>query len=255
MIDFDFLVFGDQTALAAANRRADKLSFLGEKLLRVYFPEPDRTRRGRPPVFAVESRINLWQRAEFMSLEVTGDDLRDLIVGYWKGLKKDRVVLDVYARTEDGGFEESPRTTALDIKKGDRGFIGYGHDLTGDGLFDLVVVSQKNVLIFPGQAKPGDGSDLVASKPLFAPPKEDSGSGEVEIYVGSRGSGSSPSGSSPDRGSRTWTATGARSLFSPGRTTKATRFSPSFAWTDPVQARSFFRSPGRAKAARWMSRL
>ncbi|MDX1390675.1 MAG: hypothetical protein R3344_15910, partial [Acidobacteriota bacterium] len=188
MLDHDFLTFDGEPALIVATRRADKLALFGEKFIRVYLPEPDRTRRGKPPVFEVESRMNLWQPATFMSLDVTGDGREDLVTGYWKGLKDDRVVLDVYARTPDGGFSPKVRSTGFDVEKGDRSFIGYGHDLTGDALYDLVVVSDKRVFVYRGRPS-RDGEDLVESEPFFSPEIERVNRGEVSIHVGTPGSG------------------------------------------------------------------
>ncbi len=188
MLDHAFRSFDGQPALVVGTRRADKLAFFGEKFIRVYFPEPDRTRRGRPPAFAVQSRMNLWQPAQFMSLDVTADGRDDLVVGYWKGLKDDRVVLDVYARTPEGGFSPKVRSTGFDVEKGDRSFIGYGHDLTGDGLYELVVVSDSRIFVHRGQPSRA-GDNVVEREPFFAPEVERANRGEVKIYVGTPGSG------------------------------------------------------------------
>jgi hypothetical protein len=188
LMEHGFVLFDNQLALVVATRNADKLALFGEKRIRLYYPKPDRTRRGHPPEFAVESRINLWQPAEFMSLDVTADGREDLVVAYWKGLRDDRVVLDVYPRTVDGGFSEKVGTTGFDVKDGERSFVGYGHDLDGDGLYDLVVTSKQRVLVYSGRPS-SDGDKVVDKNPVFAPEVDRAHRGEVEVYVGPPGSG------------------------------------------------------------------
>jgi hypothetical protein len=188
LMEHGFVLFDDGLALVVATRNADKLALFGEKRIRLYYPKPDRTRRGHPPEFAVESRINLWQPAQFMSLDVTADGREDLVVAYWKGLRDDRVVLDVYPRTADGGFSQKVGTTGFDVKDGERSFVGYGHDLDGDGLYDLVVTAKQSVLIYRGRPSP-KGEKVVNKDPVVFSEIDRAHRGEVEVFVGPPGSG------------------------------------------------------------------
>jgi hypothetical protein len=155
-----FLFLDDRPVLLVTTKPGDKLNLFGEKRLRIFPLERDRSRLGLLPLFDVETRINMWQDAVMQMLDVNGDERKDLVIGYWKGIIKDRVVLDVYLRTESGGFDSSERNTAFDIKKGDRDFVEYGSDLTGDGVPDLLVRGKKGLLVYPGR-RSKNGKQLV----------------------------------------------------------------------------------------------
>ena len=75
------------------------------------------------------------------------------------------MVLDAYLRTAEGGFDRSARNTAFDVSKGDREFVQYGADLTGNGIPDLLVRGKKGLMIYPGR-RSKKGSQLVESKPI-----------------------------------------------------------------------------------------
>jgi len=161
-----FLFIDDRPVLLVTTKPGDKLNLFGEKRLRIFPLERDRSRLGLLPLFEVETRINMWQDANLQMLDVNGDGRDDLVVGYWKGILKDRVVLDVYLRTENGGFDSSERNTAFDVKKGDRDFVQYGADLTGDGLPDLLVRGKRGLMIYPGR-RSKNGKQLVEDDPIL----------------------------------------------------------------------------------------
>ena len=164
VLDSSFLFIDDRPMLLVTTKPGDKLNLFGEKLLRIYPLERDRSRLGLLPMFEVETRINLWQDTSLYMLDVNGDGRDDLVIGYWKGILKDRVVLDAYLRTAEGGFDKSARSTAFDVSKGDRDFVQYGADLTGNGFPDLLVRSKKGLVIYPGR-RSKNGSQLVVDKP------------------------------------------------------------------------------------------
>lgn len=137
---------------------AGGLNLFGEKRLRIWPLRRDRSRRGVSPLLAVETRVNVWQSIEPVLHDVDGDGQTDLVLAYWKGLKDDRVVLDAYTRNRAGGFELRPRGIAFDVKNGDRSFVLYGPDPTGDGVPDLVVSGDGALRLFAGTSK---GSKLV----------------------------------------------------------------------------------------------
>ncbi|MDH3786766.1 MAG: VCBS repeat-containing protein, partial [Acidobacteriota bacterium] len=101
-------------------------------------------------------------------VDVNGDGREDLVIGYWKGLRKSRLVLDAYLRNSGGGFSIAPRTTTLDPKDGDRSFVQYGHDLTGDDLADLVVRTEEHLLVYVGRSSKS-GKNVVEPTPIEIP--------------------------------------------------------------------------------------
>jgi hypothetical protein len=163
-----FLMVDGRPVLLVTTKPAGKLNLFGEKRLRLYPLARDRSRLGLNPLFAAKSRMNLWQSGTPSMIDVDGDGVEDLVIGYWKGLLDSRVVLDAYLRAADGSFVASPRTTAFDVKKGDRSFVQYGEDLDGDGLPDLLVRGAEGLLIYRGRSS-RNGKKLVEPRPLTIP--------------------------------------------------------------------------------------
>jgi len=199
VFDSKLLRLDGKPFLCVATIPAAKLSIFGEKLLRLCPLEPDRTRAGKAPLLAVESRINVWQEAEPFAADVDGDGREDLVVGYWKGLKDSTVVLDAYLRNPDGSFQPSPKTTSFDVENGDRDFVGYGHDIDGDGRTDLVVRAGGRISLHPGLAG-SSGKRCVDPRPrwtvsLATPPGDRREKVGVEIRAGSEGMDARTTGS------------------------------------------------------------
>jgi len=198
VIDSKVLRFDGRPFLAVTTIPADKLSIFGEKLLRLCPLEADRTRSGKSPLLSVESRINLWQEAEPFAADVNGDGREDLVVGYWKGLKDNTVVLDTYLRRADGSFEPSPKTTSFDVEDADRDSVGYGDDIDGDGLTDLLVRAGGGISFHPGL--PGSsGKRIVAPRArwtvsLATTPGAGEEKVELQIRIGSGGMDASATG-------------------------------------------------------------
>ena len=164
LIGSGFLFLDDKPVLLVTTKPAGRLDLFGEKLVRIFPLERDRSHLGLAPIFAAESRMNIWQEATPLVYDADGDRREDLVVGYWKGILGDTVVLDVYRRREDGTFETRVRSTELDVKQGDRSFVAYGSDVTGDGLPDLIVRGKPGLLLFPGRPSRG-GASLVEERP------------------------------------------------------------------------------------------
>jgi len=169
VIESFYTILDGRPALIVTTRSARKLSFLEEKTLRVFFLDgPDRSRAGSTPVFAVESNANLWQQALPVVTDVDRDGREDLVFAYYRGIKDDRVVLDVYIRGEDGAFARSPRSTQFELDDADRSMIGYGADLTGDGIADLILEAGGRTLVYAGSPEPRGGRHLVEEKPRWS---------------------------------------------------------------------------------------
>jgi len=188
LLNYHFLLLEGRPVLLAETMPADKLSLFGEKLLRLFPLEADRTRLGRAPLFAAQSRMNLWQNAHPLLLDVNRDGQTDLVIGYWKGLMSPRIALDAYVRQPDGSFREAPRTTAFDIKNGEGSYLHYGDDLDGDSLPDLLVRRDESWLLLSGLPS-SSGKKLVDRKGSTLPLQvhETVLTGVVEIQLSSKG--------------------------------------------------------------------
>ncbi len=163
LLNYHFLLLEGRPMLLAETMPSDKLSLFGEKLLRLFPLETDRSRLGPAPLFAVQSRMNLWQDAHPVLVDVNRDGRMDLVMGYWKGLLSPRVALDAYVREPDGSFRSSPRTTAFDVKNGEGSYLHYGDDLDGDSLPDLLVRRDQSWLLHSGLPS-SSGKKLVDRK-------------------------------------------------------------------------------------------
>lgn len=188
LLDYHFLLLEGQPMLLAETMPGNKLSLLGEKLLRLFPLQLDRSRLGLAPVFAVQSRMNLWQEAHPSLVDVNRDGRVDLVLGYWKGLISPRIALDAYVRQADGSFRGSPRTTAFDVEDGEGSYLHYGDDLDGDSLPDLLVRQDQNWLLYSGLPS-SSGKKLVNRKATVLPLEVQGAvlNGNVELEVSAAG--------------------------------------------------------------------
>ena len=166
LLEQRFVQLDGRPHLVLTTISAESLSLFGEKRLRLFALEHDRTRVGRMPVLAVESHMNLWQSGLPSVTDANGDGRDDLVLAYWKGLKDSRVVLDAYLRRPDGSFATAPVTTAFDVEDADRSMLAYA-DVDGDALPELLVRSARSLLVHPGIR---GSKDLVARTPRWTVP-------------------------------------------------------------------------------------
>ena len=170
VIERFFLMLRGRPCLLVTTRSAGKLSFFEEKMLRLFPLEYDRTQTGQEPLLSVESRMNLWQKARPAVLDADRDGLPDLVIGYWKGLKDDTLVLDTYRGQPDGSFSGSPASTSFDVEQADRSVLELPGDVDKDGLLDLVLVGQGRVQIYSGSGDARSGKRVVEAAPRWSIP-------------------------------------------------------------------------------------
>ena len=179
VLEHAFFRLDGRPALAVTTIPAGSLSLFGEKRIRVWLLAPDRTRTGKLPVLAATSNMNLWQGAHWFPHDVDADSREDLVLGYWKGLKDSRVVLDPWLQKADGTFARGSAGAAFDVEKGDRGALRWGTDADGDGRPDLVVIADGALEVHPGV----EGKGFVSKKPGQRVPVGRSGEGDMDMEI------------------------------------------------------------------------
>jgi hypothetical protein len=187
-VDSDFIVLDGKPALVATTMRADKMEFFGEKRLRVFRLEPDRTRTGIAPFLAAETGANLWQPVQARVADVDGDGRDDLVLAYWKGLKDEKVEFEIWSRDAEGRWPPKPVSGSVDVPEGDRSFLSFGSDLDGDGLSDLLVSGKGSLRIHRGVARARRGLPVEsAPSAVLALPEGVASLGSSWVGVGADG--------------------------------------------------------------------
>jgi len=149
VVDTAFSVLDGEPVLVVTTISAEKLSLLGEKWLRVFSLGGNRTRAGDPPIFAATTGINLWQATNPAIVDLDRDGRADLVLAYWKGLKNAIASLEVYRGAAGPRFAKA-RSMSFDVEGGDKGFMAFGPDADGDGRPDLILLAEKELVVFPG---------------------------------------------------------------------------------------------------------
>lgn len=189
LVDWGYDILDGRPVLIATTTRADKMSLLGEKKIRVFPMEPDRTRRGARPIAAFESNLNLWQVTDPFFRDVDGDGASDLVLPHWKGLQNDIAAVSVHPGRPDGTISPKASTQSFEVDKGDRAFIEYGADFDADGNPELLLFGDGALRVFSGVPAARRPKALVAEKPAWSFPLPK----DVAIG-GSAGAGFGPDG-------------------------------------------------------------
>ncbi len=183
VLEHAFFRLDGKPALAVTTIPRGSLSLFGEKKMRVWLLAADRTRTGKLPVLAVESNMNLWQDAHWFPRDLDGDGREDLVLGYWKGLKDSRVVLESWLQKTDGSFARGSAGAAFDVENGDRSTIQFGTDADGDGRPDLLVIANGALEVHPG----AQGKTLAAKAASKRVTIGETGNSGTEINIGDDG--------------------------------------------------------------------
>jgi hypothetical protein len=188
VVDSAMTVLDGAPVLVVTTMSADKLSLFAEKALRVYPLGGNRTRAGDAPIFAATTGANIWQETNPVVADLDRDGHDDLVLTYWKGLKNAIAAVEVY-RGGDAPRFAKPRSMSFDVEGGERTAMEFGADLDGDGRPDLVLIANKELLVFPGAPSATAVEKPVETRPsrrIALPPDLPGGSGVV-VAMGTEG--------------------------------------------------------------------
>jgi len=163
VLDSGFAVMDGAPVWIALTMSAEKLSVFGEKALRIYGLSGDRTRVGEAPRATATTGLNIWQPAFPVVADLDGDGHDDLVLGYWKGLRRSIAALEVYRGAGKGQLGKR-HDMEIPVEEADEGFLSFGRDADGDGRPDLIVLDGSAALVFPGS------KERVSERPVAPAP-------------------------------------------------------------------------------------
>lgn len=126
----------------------EKIGIFVKKRLRVFYLDRDRSRRGTAPVLAVDTDCALWNPLTTFTADADGDGQDDLVLIHPEGMDGGELVISVFRNLGEGKFESRPRRTKLALTAREWDF---GHDLSGDGAPDLLVLADGKLHLHPGE--------------------------------------------------------------------------------------------------------
>jgi hypothetical protein len=149
--DSEVLEIAERRFLVVSTTRADKLSILERKKLRIFELSTDRTRAGSAPLAEILTASRHWQELRWALVDATGDGALDLVLLQPEGLSGAKLAVDLYAGLPGGGFQTKRIRSLVDPTPA---VWRYGRDLTGDGVPDLLLASNGRLEVRAGRAVP-----------------------------------------------------------------------------------------------------
>lgn len=146
LVDEQYLRLNGRPALAVGT--IEKIGIFVKKRLRLFYLDRDRSRRGTAPVLAAATECALWNRLTTFAADADGDGQDDLALIHPEGMDGGELVVSVYRNLGNGKFENRPRKVKLALTAKDWDF---GSDLTGDGVPDLLVLTDGKLHLYPGE--------------------------------------------------------------------------------------------------------
>lgn len=151
---------------------AARVAIFGRQRLRSLPLLDDRSRSGKRTSIDVELQARHWQTAEIRVRDHDGNGRDDLVIVAQDGLGSGKLAVDIYPGL--GGGRYAGRSRRVVLERAAEGW-SYEHDLTGDGLPDLVIVGDDLLTIHPGRA----AGKPVVKQALWAIPGSGDGSPNV----------------------------------------------------------------------------
>lgn len=148
---FHYLLLDGKPVLVVTTTDAEKLGIFANQRFRLFPLTADRSRSGQPPTLAFQTASHRWFPVDPVVADLDGDGKEDLIVLQPEGLGGGDLMIDTFFGQGNGRFERPIRLKLNDLEG--RAWR-YGHDLTGDGVADLAVVTKDGLQVFPGTPDP-----------------------------------------------------------------------------------------------------
>ncbi len=159
----------DPPRLIALVEPADRIALLGERTLLEARLVCRASGRGEVPEWSVKTRLsNYVAPASIEIRDATGDGIDDVVTVGLSGRLKPDVEVAVYAGDRSGGFSGGPRRWSRKVERLS-GTTVFRHDLTGDGLPDLLHFGGSDVWLARGVA-PGERPVPLEERPSLEVP-------------------------------------------------------------------------------------
>lgn len=150
-----YLSVEGELVLQVVTKEAGKLGLLERKKLRLFRVKADRTRSGKLPFFEVLTSSRLWQRLDVQFLDVTQDEIQDLVLVQPEGLSGEPTLVDVFVASAPLQFSRKKKRMVLQTGLA---WWSVTQDWNGDGLKDFVVLDGPVVQFH--HASPGESAEL-----------------------------------------------------------------------------------------------
>lgn len=157
---FHYVALDGRPALIVTTSDADKIGVFASQRFRLFLLATDRTRAGQSPSLAFETETHLWFPVDPVLLDLDRDGRQDLVVFQPEGLGGGDFVIDTFFGQGNGRFERPRR---LKLNNLEARSWRYGEDVTGDGVADLLTLSETGLRVFAGTSDPR--RDLLDRRP------------------------------------------------------------------------------------------
>ncbi len=160
IFDSRWLLLDGEPVLAITTMAARKISFRGQRALRVYRLSEDRTRRGAPPVWSLDT-----DDPELRPLpsvrDIDGDGRDDFVLARQT---KREFILDAYLQDENGAFARRAQSSRVAIPK-KQGVLAHDERATDDGSRELLVLTPRELRLYAASERSRRGARRYASEP------------------------------------------------------------------------------------------
>lgn len=177
-----FHLLDGKPVLVVTTNSADKLGIFERQQLRVFSLYGDRTQAGVGPWLTAKTSSRRWQHVEPFVADIDRDGDDDLVVAQVDGLGGGKTRLEAFINTGRRSFEPQTRSTTFEQPPAGWHF---GSDLTGDGLADLVLLTEGRLEVYA--MLPTGARRLIDRRPVWSFPGADIPREEHSVTIGTGG--------------------------------------------------------------------